>query len=105
MLPSLLPSVTRKLLVVFCSNMNREDRNVLRMKERERRNQEIQQGEEAFPPNSPLFAEPYKVVSSFYKCFFFFGSRNCMEICTSSLFSSEMFLGWHLNQCLNEYLD
>lgn len=52
--------------------MNREDRNVLRMKERERRNQEIQQGEEAFPPNSPLFAEPYKVVSSFYKCFFFF---------------------------------
>ncbi|XP_068015169.1 AF4/FMR2 family member 4 isoform X1 [Melanerpes formicivorus] len=43
--------------------MNREDRNVLRMKERERRNQEIQQGEEAFPPNSPLFAEPYKVTS------------------------------------------
>ncbi|CAH2277030.1 Hypothetical predicted protein, partial [Pelobates cultripes] len=42
-------------------NMNREDRNVLRMKERERRNQEIQQGEEAFPSNSPLFAEPYKV--------------------------------------------
>ncbi|KAF2980972.1 hypothetical protein EK904_000918 [Melospiza melodia maxima] len=41
--------------------MNREDRNVLRMKERERRNQEIQQGDEAFPPNSPLFAEPYKV--------------------------------------------
>lgn len=44
--------------------MNREDRNVLRMKERERRNQEIQQGEDAFPPSSPLFAEPYKVVSS-----------------------------------------
>lgn len=43
--------------------MNREDRNVLRMKERERRNQEIQQGEDAFPPSSPLFAEPYKVVS------------------------------------------
>lgn len=43
--------------------MNREDRNALRIKERERRNQEIQQGEEAFPPNSPLFAEPYKVVS------------------------------------------
>ncbi|KAJ7316514.1 hypothetical protein JRQ81_002676 [Phrynocephalus forsythii] len=43
------------------SNMNREDRNALRIKERERRNQEIQQGEEAFPPNSPLFAEPYKV--------------------------------------------
>uniref|UniRef100_A0A8C5QQW6 ALF transcription elongation factor 4 n=1 Tax=Leptobrachium leishanense TaxID=445787 RepID=A0A8C5QQW6_9ANUR len=41
--------------------MNREDRNVLRMKERERRNQEVQQVEEAFPSNSPLFAEPYKV--------------------------------------------
>ncbi|XP_061595429.1 AF4/FMR2 family member 4 isoform X1 [Cololabis saira] len=45
-------------------NMNREDRNVLRMKERERRNQEIQQGGgEVFPANSPLFPEPYKVVS------------------------------------------
>ncbi|XP_029956158.1 AF4/FMR2 family member 4 isoform X2 [Salarias fasciatus] len=45
-------------------NMNREDRNVLRMKERERRNQEIQQGGgEAFPANSPLFSEPYKVTS------------------------------------------
>ncbi|XP_061818527.1 AF4/FMR2 family member 4 isoform X1 [Nerophis lumbriciformis] len=45
-------------------NMNREDRNVLRMKERERRNQEIQQGGgEAFPANSPLFPEPYKVSS------------------------------------------
>uniref|UniRef100_G3QBZ8 AF4/FMR2 family, member 4 n=2 Tax=Gasterosteus aculeatus aculeatus TaxID=481459 RepID=G3QBZ8_GASAC len=48
------------------ANMNREDRNVLRMKERERRNQEIQQGGgggEAFPANSPLFPEPYKVSS------------------------------------------
>ncbi|XP_076024369.1 AF4/FMR2 family member 4 isoform X2 [Genypterus blacodes] len=45
-------------------NMNREDRNVLRMKEKERRNQEIQQGGgEAFPANSPLFPEPYKVSS------------------------------------------
>ncbi|XP_031428026.1 AF4/FMR2 family member 4 isoform X2 [Clupea harengus] len=43
--------------------MNREDRNVLRMKERERRNQEIQQGGEAFPANSPLFPEPYKVLN------------------------------------------
>ncbi|XP_078407167.1 AF4/FMR2 family member 4 isoform X3 [Cetorhinus maximus] len=41
-------------------NMNREDRNVLRMKERERRNQGIQ-NEETFAGNSPLFAEPYKV--------------------------------------------
>ncbi|KAJ8266815.1 hypothetical protein GJAV_G00135000 [Gymnothorax javanicus] len=45
-------------------NMNREDRNVLRMKERERRNQEILQGGgAAFPANSPLFPEPYKVSS------------------------------------------
>ncbi|XP_058852281.1 AF4/FMR2 family member 4-like isoform X2 [Acipenser ruthenus] len=44
-------------------NMNREDRNVLRLKERERRNQETQQGGEANPANSPLFAEPYKVSS------------------------------------------
>ncbi|KAG8439216.1 hypothetical protein GDO86_005441 [Hymenochirus boettgeri] len=43
--------------------MNREERNVLRMKERERRNQEIQQGEETFLSDSPLFAEPYKVTS------------------------------------------
>ncbi|XP_041864600.1 AF4/FMR2 family member 4 isoform X2 [Melanotaenia boesemani] len=44
--------------------MNREDRNVLRMKERERRNQEVQPGGgESFPANSPLFPEPYKVVS------------------------------------------
>uniref|UniRef100_A0A8C2WE94 ALF transcription elongation factor 4 n=1 Tax=Cyclopterus lumpus TaxID=8103 RepID=A0A8C2WE94_CYCLU len=49
---------------VSAANMNREDRNVLRMKERERRNQEIQQGGgEAFPANSPLFPEPYKVSS------------------------------------------
>ena len=51
--------------------MNREDRNVLRLKERERRNQEIQQGGEAFPANSPLFPEPYKVVSLFCYLHFF----------------------------------
>ncbi|XP_053704121.1 AF4/FMR2 family member 4 isoform X1 [Synchiropus splendidus] len=45
-------------------NMNSEDRNVLRLKERERRNQEILQGGgEAFSANSPLFPEPYKVSS------------------------------------------
>ncbi|XP_064205949.1 AF4/FMR2 family member 4 isoform X3 [Anguilla rostrata] len=43
--------------------MNREDRNVLRMKERERRNQEVHPGGAAFPANSPLFPEPYKVSS------------------------------------------
>ncbi|KPP77562.1 AF4/FMR2 family member 4-like [Scleropages formosus] len=51
------------MCVSVVSNMNREDRNVLRMKESERRNQEIQQGGEAFPANSPLFPEPYKVSS------------------------------------------
>lgn len=60
--------------------MNREDRNVLRMKERERRNQEIQQGggagggsgggaAEAFPANSPLFSEPYKVVNLIFNIY------------------------------------
>lgn len=56
--------------VSVVSNMNREDRNVLRLKEKERRNQEIQQGGEAFSANSPLFPEPYKVVSSFLLVFF-----------------------------------
>lgn len=59
--------------VCVISNMNREDRNVLRMKERERRNQEIQQGGgEAFPANSPLFPEPYKVVNFVYLTFSLF---------------------------------
>lgn len=67
--------------VCVISNMNREDRNVLRMKERERRNQEIQQGGgEAFPANSPLFPEPYKVVS-------WFTSRSLLTC--NSLVSSE----------------
>lgn len=76
-LTSLPLSFWSEILVFLRSNMNREDRNVLRMKERERRNQEIQQGEEAFPPNSPLFAEPYKVVS-LYKCSFY--GRNRVQI-------------------------
>ena len=66
-----VPTLSDGVSVV--SNMNREDRNVLRMKERERRNQEIQQGGEAFPSNSPLFPEPYKVVSSL---FYFFSLRS-----------------------------
>ncbi|XP_008847557.1 AF4/FMR2 family member 4 isoform X2 [Nannospalax galili] len=45
------------------STMSREDRDVLRMRERERRNQEVQQSGDTFPPSSPLFAEPYKVTS------------------------------------------
>lgn len=96
--PSSFPSVIR-IFFFIRSNMNREDRNVLRMKERERRNQEIQQGEEAFPANSPLFAEPYKVVSlySSYKCSFY--SRSCMQIHILNLFLSVFLLDpWLLCQ-------
>uniref|UniRef100_A0A8D0GA08 ALF transcription elongation factor 1 n=1 Tax=Sphenodon punctatus TaxID=8508 RepID=A0A8D0GA08_SPHPU len=38
-----------------------EDRNLLRIRERERRNQEAHQERETFPENAPLFAEPYKI--------------------------------------------
>nr|XP_025958560.1 AF4/FMR2 family member 1 isoform X3 [Dromaius novaehollandiae] len=37
-----------------------EDRNLLRIRERERRNQEALQERDTFPENAPLFAEPYK---------------------------------------------
>ncbi|XP_072404740.1 AF4/FMR2 family member 1-like isoform X1 [Chiloscyllium punctatum] len=37
-----------------------EDRNLLRIKERERRNQEIHLDKEPFLKNAPLFGEPYK---------------------------------------------
>ncbi|XP_067413233.1 AF4/FMR2 family member 1 isoform X2 [Emydura macquarii macquarii] len=37
-----------------------EDRNLLRIRERERRNQEALQERETFSENAPLFAEPYK---------------------------------------------
>ncbi|XP_019381539.1 PREDICTED: AF4/FMR2 family member 1 isoform X1 [Gavialis gangeticus] len=37
-----------------------EDRNLLRIRERERRNQEALQERDTFPENIPLFAEPYK---------------------------------------------
>ncbi|XP_052055136.1 AF4/FMR2 family member 1 [Apodemus sylvaticus] len=37
-----------------------EDRNLLRIREKERRNQEAHQEKEAFPEKAPLFAEPYK---------------------------------------------
>uniref|UniRef100_A0A8C6ZHK8 ALF transcription elongation factor 1 n=1 Tax=Nothoprocta perdicaria TaxID=30464 RepID=A0A8C6ZHK8_NOTPE len=39
--------------------MNQE-RNLLRIRERERRNQEALQERDTFPENAPLFAEPYK---------------------------------------------
>ncbi|KAM7113488.1 AF4/FMR2 family member 1 isoform 2-T2 [Ciconia maguari] len=37
-----------------------EDRNLLRIREKERRNQEALQEKDKFPENTPLFAEPYK---------------------------------------------
>ncbi|KAM6221614.1 AF4/FMR2 family member 1 [Rhynchocyon petersi] len=43
-----------------CSSLYNEDRNLLRIRERERRNQEAHQEKEAFPEKIPLFGEPYK---------------------------------------------
>ncbi|XP_025924239.1 AF4/FMR2 family member 1 isoform X2 [Apteryx rowi] len=42
------------------SSLYNEDRNLLRIRERERRNQEALQERDTFPENAPLFAEPYK---------------------------------------------
>ncbi|XP_038625032.1 AF4/FMR2 family member 1 isoform X1 [Tachyglossus aculeatus] len=42
------------------SSLYNEDRNLLRIRERERRNQEVHQETEAFPEKIPLFGEPYK---------------------------------------------
>lgn len=42
------------------SSLYNEDRNLLRIKERERRNQEIHLNKEPFLENAPLFGEPYK---------------------------------------------
>ncbi|XP_047573878.1 AF4/FMR2 family member 1 isoform X2 [Lutra lutra] len=42
------------------SSLYNEDRNLLRIREKERRNQEAHQEKEAFPEKIPLFGEPYK---------------------------------------------
>ncbi|XP_067894906.1 AF4/FMR2 family member 1-like isoform X2 [Heterodontus francisci] len=42
------------------SSLYNEDRNLLRIKERERRNQEIHLDKEPFLEHAPLFGEPYK---------------------------------------------
>ncbi|XP_061847965.1 AF4/FMR2 family member 1 isoform X2 [Colius striatus] len=42
------------------SSLYNEDRNLLRIRERERRNQEALQEKDKFPQKTPLFAEPYK---------------------------------------------
>nr|XP_033818728.1 AF4/FMR2 family member 1 isoform X2 [Geotrypetes seraphini] len=44
------------------SSLYNEDRNLLRLRERERRNQEALHERETFLDNAPLFAEPYKTV-------------------------------------------
>lgn len=41
--------------------MYNEDRNLLRIREKERRNQEAHAEKEVFAEKAPLFAEPYKV--------------------------------------------
>ncbi|XP_051472547.1 AF4/FMR2 family member 1 isoform X2 [Apus apus] len=42
------------------SSLYNEDRNLLRIREKERRNQEALQERDKFPEKTPLFAEPYK---------------------------------------------
>nr|XP_026237571.1 AF4/FMR2 family member 1 isoform X1 [Urocitellus parryii] len=42
------------------SSLYNEDRNLLRIREKERRNQEAHQEKETFPEKIPLFGEPYK---------------------------------------------
>ncbi|KAM6362636.1 AF4/FMR2 family member 1 isoform 2-T2 [Alca torda] len=42
------------------SSLYNEDRNLLRIREKERRNQEALQDKDKFPEKTPLFAEPYK---------------------------------------------
>ncbi|XP_058151832.1 AF4/FMR2 family member 1 isoform X2 [Dasypus novemcinctus] len=42
------------------NSLYNEDRNLLRIREKERRNQEAHQEKEAFPEKTPLFGEPYK---------------------------------------------
>ncbi|PKK28868.1 AF4/FMR2 family, member 1, transcript variant X2 [Columba livia] len=42
------------------SSLYNEDRNLLRIREKERRNQEALQERDIFPEKTPLFAEPYK---------------------------------------------
>ncbi|XP_066566996.1 AF4/FMR2 family member 1 [Amia ocellicauda] len=42
------------------SSLYNEDRNLLRIRERERRNQEAHQEKQLFLENAPLFGEPYK---------------------------------------------
>ncbi|XP_074946457.1 AF4/FMR2 family member 1 isoform X1 [Phalacrocorax aristotelis] len=42
------------------NSLYNEDRNLLRIREKERRNQEALQEKDKFPEKTPLFAEPYK---------------------------------------------
>ena len=61
------------LFVFFCgvwSSLYNEDRNLLRIREKERRNQEAHQDKEAFSEKIPLFGEPYKVFLEYGKVWF-----------------------------------
>lgn len=62
------------LFCFFCgiwSSLYNEDRNLLRIREKERRNQEAHQEKEAFSEKIPLFGEPYKVFLVYEKVFWF----------------------------------
>ncbi|XP_036618687.1 AF4/FMR2 family member 1 isoform X2 [Trichosurus vulpecula] len=48
------------LIMASPSSLYNEDRNLLRIREKERRNQEVHQEKKSFPVNAPLFGEPYK---------------------------------------------
>ncbi|PKU41712.1 af4 fmr2 family member 1 isoform x2 [Limosa lapponica baueri] len=47
-------------MAVLMGNLYNEDRNLLRIREKERRNQEALQEKDKFLEKTPLFAEPYK---------------------------------------------
>ena len=49
--------------VALEKSLYNEDRNLLRIREKERRNQEAHQEKEAFPEKAPLFPEHYKVLT------------------------------------------
>ncbi|XP_044537550.1 AF4/FMR2 family member 1 [Gracilinanus agilis] len=61
-----LTAVSALMQFPFCvplwhlSSLFNEDRNLLRIREKERRNQEVHQEKKLFPVNAPLFGEPYK---------------------------------------------
>ncbi|XP_078302063.1 AF4/FMR2 family member 1 isoform X2 [Panthera onca] len=55
-----LGSAAVAVFIALVFRLYNEDRNLLRIREKERRNQEAHQEKEAFPEKIPLFGEPYK---------------------------------------------